>query len=364
MGDGEKDWDEYIDPILFAIRTSVQASTKHTPFFLMYGREAKLPLEVEKADVPVCSDQLPCIERRIEWLSNLKDSIFPAVKTNIEKAQKKQKEQYRKRRGQSKQHIKVGDTVMRLNMLKRTKKGHKAEDTWIGTYKVLEITEYGCCRLQCMLTNSTLKRKINIDQLKLYQQQEDSADQPAADHPELTHGLADSTSPNQTTDRCDSSNREQTADPEGSEFPDQATVSPGINIRPHAHLTDQDGVDNNQHDRGHCDQPTASTDNGFPDQPTSKLDVNSGPLEQPSSRANVGSGLPKQLTNNGGNEFPNCELADSEVNEDELSILEKELLNEDLFRLVQYESSYYCDTITESDKKLDVSIHCPYVRSR
>ena len=360
MGDCEKDWDEYIDPILFAIRTSVQASTKHTPFFLMYGREAKLPLEVEKAGVPVDSDQLPCVERRIEQLSNLKDSIFPAVKINIEKAQKKQKEQYSKRRGQGKQHIKVGDTVMRLNMLKRTKKGHKVEDTWIGTYKVLEITEYGCCRLQCMLTNSTLKRKVNLDQLKLYRQQEDAGDQPA-DPPELSHGLADSTSSNQTTDQCDNSTREQTADLEDSELPHRTPISPDINNRSQAHLTDQDGVYSNQRDSEHCDQPTASDDDQFPDQPSSKLNANGGPDEQPSCRANTGSGLPKQLTDDDGNGFSNCELADSEVNEDELSILEKELLSEDLFRLVQFESSYYRDAITASDRKLDVSIPCPYV---
>ena len=48
MGDGDNNWDQYNEPILFAIQTSVQDSTKHTPFFLMYGREAKLPLEVEK----------------------------------------------------------------------------------------------------------------------------------------------------------------------------------------------------------------------------------------------------------------------------------------------------------------------------
>ena len=100
----------------------------------MYGREAKLPLGVEKADVPVDSDlQLPCIEWRIEQLSNLKDSIIPAVKTNTEKAQKNQKEQDSKRSGQGKQHTKADNTAIRLNMLKRTKKGHKVGDTWIGT---------------------------------------------------------------------------------------------------------------------------------------------------------------------------------------------------------------------------------------
>lgn len=34
----QTDWDEYLDGVLFAYRTSVQKSTKITPFELMYGR--------------------------------------------------------------------------------------------------------------------------------------------------------------------------------------------------------------------------------------------------------------------------------------------------------------------------------------
>jgi hypothetical protein len=40
-----EEWDDYIAPILFAYRTSKQAATKMTPFFLTYGREAVLPLD-------------------------------------------------------------------------------------------------------------------------------------------------------------------------------------------------------------------------------------------------------------------------------------------------------------------------------
>ena len=38
----QEDWDEHIDAILFSYRTSVHASTKFTPLYLMYGREAQL----------------------------------------------------------------------------------------------------------------------------------------------------------------------------------------------------------------------------------------------------------------------------------------------------------------------------------
>ena len=38
VNEHQNDWDEYLDPVLFAIRTSKQKSTGHTPFEMMYKR--------------------------------------------------------------------------------------------------------------------------------------------------------------------------------------------------------------------------------------------------------------------------------------------------------------------------------------
>ena len=43
----QNDWDEKLDSILFAYRTSRHDTTKFTPFYLMFGREAVLPIEME-----------------------------------------------------------------------------------------------------------------------------------------------------------------------------------------------------------------------------------------------------------------------------------------------------------------------------
>ena len=79
----------------------------HTPFLLMHGSEARLPLEVEKAQPIADTKQLPEIDKRIDQLTKLKDKIFPAVMANIDMAQTKQKEQYRQRKGLGKQEIKA-----------------------------------------------------------------------------------------------------------------------------------------------------------------------------------------------------------------------------------------------------------------
>ena len=42
----QTDWDRYLQLVLFAYRTSYQTSLRSTPFGLLYGREARLPLDV------------------------------------------------------------------------------------------------------------------------------------------------------------------------------------------------------------------------------------------------------------------------------------------------------------------------------
>lgn len=174
VGERQDNWDEFLDPVLFGIRTSIQESTKHTPFFLMHGREARLPLEAEKSTVISDPSQLADVTNVVHRLNVVREKIFPTAKKNIDTSQSKQKEQYRRRKGLVMANISVGDTVLRLNMLKRTKKGHKMEDSWLGPYKVLHITARGCCLIQCVKTGTQLKRKVNISQLKLYHVQGDS----------------------------------------------------------------------------------------------------------------------------------------------------------------------------------------------
>ena len=71
------------------------------------------------------------------------------------------------RKNIQKSNLKVGSLVLQLNMLKRTKKGHKMQDTWLGSYTMVEITQYGCCKLCCARTGCDLKQKVNSCQLEV-----------------------------------------------------------------------------------------------------------------------------------------------------------------------------------------------------
>jgi hypothetical protein len=43
----EDDWDNNIPAALFAYRTMQNNTTRHEPFFLTYGRETRLPIELQ-----------------------------------------------------------------------------------------------------------------------------------------------------------------------------------------------------------------------------------------------------------------------------------------------------------------------------
>ena len=67
------EWDRYVAPVLFAYRTSSHATTQISPFFLVYGRNAKLPsdrTEIEEEHhlidhIEKQVDQLPLVRRPI-----------------------------------------------------------------------------------------------------------------------------------------------------------------------------------------------------------------------------------------------------------------------------------------------------------
>ena len=51
MQDKVREWDRYFEDTHLAYRVSYKSSTGFTPFFLVYGQEALLPIEVEDKKV-------------------------------------------------------------------------------------------------------------------------------------------------------------------------------------------------------------------------------------------------------------------------------------------------------------------------
>jgi len=46
VSDSHRDWDQKLPAVAFAYRTSVQETTRFTPYFLMYGWEDRIPADL------------------------------------------------------------------------------------------------------------------------------------------------------------------------------------------------------------------------------------------------------------------------------------------------------------------------------
>ena len=89
-----QDWDTFLEPLLFAYQTTPYSSTGESPFFLLYGRDAKLPTALDF--YPPCP-KTPVIyfEYGKTFFKELK-LIRDIARKNIQQAQSSQKKQHNK----------------------------------------------------------------------------------------------------------------------------------------------------------------------------------------------------------------------------------------------------------------------------
>ena len=144
MENPSDDWCEYLDSALFATNMSIQNKTKFAPFYIMFGRNPRFPLEAEKMAESVSVERAMEDNDKVnidDYISNIIEKqkvIFPKADSNIKVAQNKQKELYTRRKGIVEYNFKIGDKVLRRNMQQLTKKGKKMEDRW-RIHSLLEI---------------------------------------------------------------------------------------------------------------------------------------------------------------------------------------------------------------------------------
>ncbi|XP_067910667.1 gypsy retrotransposon integrase-like protein 1 isoform X3 [Heterodontus francisci] len=93
----QREWDDCLDPILFEFRTSVNSSTKFTPFFLLYNREARLSSEGkfeiahEYRSPEACGIKTESIDEFTNSVSEQQNAVKEMVITNMAAAHKREK---------------------------------------------------------------------------------------------------------------------------------------------------------------------------------------------------------------------------------------------------------------------------------
>eukprot|EP00731_Ephydatia_muelleri_P006550 Em0003g798a len=166
-------WDDYLDTCTFAYNTSRHESTKFTPFEIMFGRKAILPLDLDagvhqgpcnEAEVTICSQ-----ETEIQQKESQHKALLEEVQKNIISAQKKQKEQYDKKHSKA-VFYSAGTHVLKKDFRKKKRKGGKLDFPWVGPYLITRSLGKGFYELQSCEKGrvTTIPRSISSSRTCFY----------------------------------------------------------------------------------------------------------------------------------------------------------------------------------------------------
>ena len=136
---GGSDWDLHLPYVLFAYRASIQESTQESPFFLLHGRDPRLPsvLELEPSQL---RREVRLDTYKGELMSGLTEAWSMAQK-QVQKAQKSQKKQYEKNTKEP--DLKVGERVFVYMPKEKATKAYKFARPFHGPFRVVEVLDAG-----------------------------------------------------------------------------------------------------------------------------------------------------------------------------------------------------------------------------
>ena len=167
--DEEKEWDDYVSAILLAYRTKKHETTGFTPFYLVNGRQARLPVELMVDSTITTEKELPeaLLERTFHIMERM-DSDIEKVKARVQEKQKERKKRYDEKGISEK--LKIGDKVLVEQTQLRNNMSAKLEKQWIGPYYVHNVLDKNVYKLRHM-EGRLVQGVIHGNRLKLYHEQ-------------------------------------------------------------------------------------------------------------------------------------------------------------------------------------------------
>lgn len=152
---GKKDeWDVKLPELVYAYNTAVQESSKFTPFEVMFGRMAKLPIDFNALELYDVQEKLQefqdddeSFENMLTTLDKKRSEMNELVKENIVSAQKKQKEYYDKKHGAGALFTR-GALVLKKDFRRKKRRGGKIDYIWEGPFVINNVLGRGLYSLK------------------------------------------------------------------------------------------------------------------------------------------------------------------------------------------------------------------------
>jgi len=119
----KENWQDYLYTCINAYNTSQHESSKYSPFEVMFGRQAVLPVDFIGSAKPCSEEVLQDIKcSSYSKRTEERKKLLEIVKTNIVKAQVKQKKQY-DRKHHKQEVFNISSIVLKKDFL-RKKRAH------------------------------------------------------------------------------------------------------------------------------------------------------------------------------------------------------------------------------------------------
>eukprot|EP00731_Ephydatia_muelleri_P025782 Em0017g865a len=170
--DKKEIWDEYLDICVYAYNTSVHESTNFSPFEVMFGRKAILPIDInideKEPDMMLMNQEEPAIAEVVDVMSEQRLKVLESVKQSIQQAQIKQKHAYDKKHA-SKHSFEVGEMVIKKDFRRGKRAGGKLDTPFVGPYIIIKCHGKGMYCLQLASNAAEIVERVSGAYLKPYQ---------------------------------------------------------------------------------------------------------------------------------------------------------------------------------------------------
>ena len=165
--DNKRDWDTKLDAALWAYRTTFKVTTKQTPFALVYGVEAILPIEIEIPSLRIAIDDRWPVSKsiydRVLMLEGL-DETRRLSAQHIETAQRRKKAAFDK---SHKPRTLTPGTMVMLQDGKKLEFPGKFDAIWLGPYWIMNVYPNNTVQL-ATLDGTYFPTRTNGERCKIY----------------------------------------------------------------------------------------------------------------------------------------------------------------------------------------------------
>ncbi len=170
-------WDEYLDAVTFAYRSTPHSVTQQTPAFLMFGRELNSPLDMRPPTRIYSEDY-------VKIMQNERQQAYELVKDLVSKEQKRQKQHHDKNIKEI--NVNIGDKVWLRDFVIKKNTSKKFHQPWTGPFEIVKII--GRNNVDLKLNEKKIKR-VNMEQIKLANEIDGNPDEITHVHDKLRSRL-------------------------------------------------------------------------------------------------------------------------------------------------------------------------------